>query len=369
MSVAQQLVDDVIAAGGSARFPRPVYWKKDQVNYERRAALAHRFGKVPPGKQLVVARVDDELEISLVDAAHEAPPAPAVVQVPGRVAKFHPLVAAFRADSARHEVSRAELPRACRILQALITEAERRGYEVRISVPRPVNHGRARWSGPNDGHFVIATDEYAATLRLHEEGLGSRSYWERENSRKVATSTGHYSAWNRPVSDYEANATGRLTIELVDFHPSNHRVARWSDRRSWRLDDKLGEVLWEIEVRSAEVRTARQDAEREAVEREARWEAAMHQAKIDLIEHRRAECLRTEVGAWVEARQIRDYCTTMLERFPTEPGTLEWAEWAARFADRLDPLRRAPRTPDPGEIRTADLQPHLKGWSPYGPGS
>jgi len=369
VSVTQQLVDDVIAAGGSARFPRPAYWKKDQVDYERRAALAHRFGKVPAGMQLVVTRVDDELEISLVDTAHEAPAAPAVVAVPGRVAKFHPLVAAFRADRGRHEVSRAELPRACRILHALITEAERRGYSVRASVPGPVKYGQPRWSGPTDGHFVIATDEYAATLRIHEEGLGSRSYWEHENQQKVVTSTGYYVARNRPLSDYEANATGRLTVGLLGYHRSTYRVGRWSDRRSWRLEDKVGDILWEIEVRSAEARAAREEAARAAAEREKRWEAAMRQAKVDLIERRRGESLRKQVGAWTEAQQIRGYCDAMLERHPDDAGAREWAEWAVGFAARLDPLRRAPQVPEPGEIRTADLQPLLRGWSPYGPTS
>jgi hypothetical protein len=66
VSVTQQLVDDVIAAGGSLRVPRKRWNDKDAVDYERRARLAESYGKVPRGSRLVVKNAAaDELVIEL----------------------------------------------------------------------------------------------------------------------------------------------------------------------------------------------------------------------------------------------------------------------------------------------------------------
>jgi hypothetical protein len=366
VSVTQQLVDEVLAAHGTKRYPRPSSETGERVDYERRAALAHRFGKVPAGKQLVVRRTRDEYEVSLVDITHDAPSEPATVPVPARVAKFHPLVTAFRSDRSRHEVSRSQLPRACRILHTFITEAERRGHLVRAAVPGAVRHGQRDWSGPNDGHLTISVGEYTDAVRIREEGLGSRSFWEADNRQEVVTSTGYYIERNRPISDYESNSTGRLVIELLGYRRNTYRVGRWADRKSWSLDDKVGDLLWEIEVRAGDARVAREEADSAAAERERRLEAARRQAELDLVEARRGETLRHEVASWVEAQQIRDYGAAMVDRYPDNPGTRAWAAWTAEFADGLDPLRRAPGIPDSGEIRAADLQPFLKGRSAFG---
>lgn len=367
VSVTQQLIDDVIAAGGVMIFPRPSYGLPGEVDFERRAALAHRFGKVPAGKQLVVTKHRDEVEISLVDAPHATLAAPEVVAVDAHVPRFHPLVVEFRSSRSRHEVSRAQLGRASRVIHALVAEAERRGYTVKASSTATPRYGQPKWSGPSDGHFVISTGECAVTLRILEEGLGSRSFWEHENLQRVPTSTGVYLPRNRPVSDYEANASGRLCIELLGYYRNTYRTHRWADRRSWRLEDKVGEVLWEIEVRSAESKIAPQAAEVEASQREGLWQAAMREAEADLIEHRRGEAVRKQAAAWADAERIRDYCSAMTDRYPDAQGTLEWAAWAQAFVDSTDPLASAPATPQPGDITPEDLRPFLRGWNPYGP--
>jgi hypothetical protein len=367
VSVTQQLVEEVIAAGGVMTFPRPRYGVAGEVDFERRAALAHRFGKVPPGKQLVVTRHRDELEIGLVDSPQEVPAVPEVVKVPGRVARFHPLVTTFRTDTSRHEVSRAQLGRASRLIHVLVTEAERRGHLVKAAPSSTPRYGQPRWSGPSDGHIVITAGECSASLRIFEEGLGSRSHWEQENLQRVRTSTGVYLPRGRPVADYESKASGRLCIELLGFYRNTYRAHRWADRRSWRLEDKVGEVLWEIEVRSAESRIAREAAELEASQREGRWHAAMLQAEADLTEHRRGEAAKGQAAAWADAERIRAYCSAMTDRYSDDQQSLDWATWARAFADRIDPLASAPEIPQPGDISPEDLRPFLRGWNPYGP--
>lgn len=158
-SVTEQLVNDVIAAGGSLRVPRKNWYDRNSVDYAHRARLAEQYGKVPTGKLLVVEAVSsEELQIALVDASEnmvaDAPPVP----IPIKVARYHSVVRQFREYSERHEVSRAALPRVLRILQGLVIEAEQRGYNSQLaSAPKRDRYAyRSGWQGKHHGHVVIA---------------------------------------------------------------------------------------------------------------------------------------------------------------------------------------------------------------------
>jgi hypothetical protein len=72
VSVTQQLIDEVIAAGGSLRVPRRNWYERGEIDYEKRARLAERYGRVPVEKRLAVTVVSrEELQIDLVDAYDE----------------------------------------------------------------------------------------------------------------------------------------------------------------------------------------------------------------------------------------------------------------------------------------------------------
>lgn len=69
-SVTQQLVDDVIAAGGALRMERRRWYGEGGVDWVSRALLAERYGKVPAGRRLEVVVVsDEEFEIRLLEDA------------------------------------------------------------------------------------------------------------------------------------------------------------------------------------------------------------------------------------------------------------------------------------------------------------
>ncbi len=67
VSVTQQLVDDVTAAGGTLRVPRKAWYDREGVDYENRVRLAERHRKVPEGKHGCMAiRCVDEPDLELV---------------------------------------------------------------------------------------------------------------------------------------------------------------------------------------------------------------------------------------------------------------------------------------------------------------
>lgn len=371
-SVTEQLVNDVVAAGGSLRLPRTSYGRPGHVDYEQRARMAERFGKVPSGKRLVVHHLPGaEVRIDLVDGPETAVLPLRPVPVPRRVTQPHPVVVAFRTAADTLDVSRAAVPRAARILQALTVEAERRGHKV--AAPGPANDSRgSRWAssdaGSGDGVVAISVDGHTCEVKLSEEGLQSRGYWEQRN-RSYRHRPGGGGEWvTPPRSQYEANATGRLTLTLVTGYSSSGRQQSWSDRTRWTLDEKLPEVLLEIETRAVEARERKREKERQAAERQRAWEQAMERARSLFLEEHRAKALADQADRWQRANTIRAYCAAAESTHPDSTETAEWVAWARSYGDRIDPLQQPPqRPPDPERISPDDLKPFLGRWNPYRP--
>lgn len=356
MSVTQQLVDDVIAAGGSLVVPQRSYWEKG-VDYEKRVQEAHRHGKVPAGKRLVITRLPaTEMRIDLVDAPEGTDVELSPVPVPERVGRYHAAARAFRDHADEHRISRAALPRAVRILQGLVVEAEARGFTVTSEKDQNDRYGRNRGTGR--GRTVLSMDGYSVTVDVAEEGMQSWWYWQQQNSVGYRSPSRAASR-----SSYEANATGRLTIELDGYSRSGRQV-RWSDRKRWTVEDKLPELLREVQVRVAEHRHRLAEQAAEAEARHRAWEAAVETAKVRYSQQRRADTLMDAVTAWQRAEAIREYCDAM-ERTGTE---IEWLKCARTYADQLSPPDSPPNIPDSfAPANPEELRPYLDGWSPHPP--
>ncbi len=261
-----RLIADLVQAGGVLRVQRPRYLagqRQDGVDYEQLVLAANRYGKVPPGMRLTTTVLAwPDVQIRLEPAIPGTDVARRPVPVPDRVARYHPVVVQFRDRSDRHEVSKALLPRALRLLHALATEAERRGHTVTLAPDPHTAYGRDRWTGSQDGHVAVTVDGHPQALRLLEVGMPSRAHWERTN---------YFS--RRP---YAANtATGQLRIELTGYGGREGRTCRWADGKRSSLEEKLPDVLAEIEIRAAEdthrEREARQQAAEEQRQRELPW--------------------------------------------------------------------------------------------------
>lgn len=374
-SVTQRLVDDVGAAGGSLRVPRRGAFDGDGVDYEHRARLAERLGKVPEGRRLIVTRREGELELRLVDAPGQAGGRAELVPIaiPEKVGRYDPTARQFRDRAERHEVSRGSLRRATRIVHAIAVEAERRGWSARPSPESRNGYGRDVWTGTKDGHLQIEADDHDFRLLAREEGAHTRGRWEEEVKR--------YRDRELPSGRFDAGATGRLKLELASERWWIHRgrQSRWADRQSWSLEERLPYLFREIEGRIAEAaRVAEEEqmarekaaeaARRNAEERERQWALLMEQAEERLVEERRATELRAQADAWHEADRLRRYCDAMAAAFGDDPETAKWLAWARAHAARRDPLTESPTMPNEPEATPEALQPYLpEGWRAEGP--
>lgn len=363
-SVTTRLVRELLEAGGSMRVPRE--WGRGRVDYQRRVQLVEQQGKFPVGKRITLTVASpDEWQMDLVDGPPGGDPPLRPVPVPEAVRRYHPVVASFRKRRERHEVTRASLPRASLILQGLVVEAESRGYQVTESPDKKVYAGYEQsWAASKDGHIVIEVDGERHALRVHEEGLKSRTLYGRPDTR-IGTGANGFRGQRPRIGDYEKGGTGRLSLTLVSGY--SRRGSTWGDRKSWRLEEKLPALLRELDIRRAEAKERVREEQRKRVEREQAWEEAKAVAKQRLLEHLRTETLGEQLRRWTRARQIRAFCDAVEAASPTAE-VRAWLDWSRSHADRIDPLVAGVGVPVlPEEIPPGELRPFLDGWDPYRP--
>jgi hypothetical protein len=203
-----------------------------------------------------------------------------------------------------------------------------------------LNFRRSEWRPAQDGQLAFAINGHQLKVRIWEKG--------------------------RRPKPYDSGATGELNIEALAW--SNGRQSSWGDRKRWRLEDRLPQLMRELEAQAAEAEERRLAKEREEAERQRQWELAMEHAKRRLVEDHRVDVLRKRVRAWHEAEAIRAYCDAVEARHGTEATTdAEAAEWLAFAREYADLAQRLPRMPGDPETTHEALKPYLGRWSPYGP--
>lgn len=330
-SVTEQLIADIVAAGGKLEIQTRSYGNPREPDYEQRAQAAIRHGRVPDGKRLFVRHVRHGLlELSLLDLPAEIACVEAIT-VPARVSRYHAAARVVRESPGQLGLSRPVSSRAGRIVHALAISAASHGFTISapdVSTPRYL---RARSSHP--GAFVFRKGTCDLPVRITES----------------------------------SKEPGRPTLALERWG-STGRPSSWGDRRSWQLEDKLTDVLREFLVRVAEHEDREAEKRRDAERRRIEWEEAMVVARERHAEACRSKVLLDEVHRWETAAKIRGYLEAIGRRFPEDPDAAAWIAWASNYAENLDPLSsRVALPPAPQDPSPEDLRPFLGPLSPYGP--
>jgi hypothetical protein len=382
ISVTQELVDRVIAAGGKLKLPGKDWRDPDSIDYTRRARLAEQHDKVPAGKRLIVRNTregDIEIELAALPVRPGSGVAPKPIEVPNRVTRYHPVAKAFRDQKDKHEVSREALQRATRIVHVICKEAEGRGWKPAAPTKSPDKYERETWTPAKDGHFVIDAGPERFWFRMREGQVKLRGSWESEveRFRNVDPNSSWYRDRTLPGGPYDANADGELDLELhcEQRYSFQGHQSFWGDRKSWTLEKCLTDLLQELEMRTAEAALREKEAEEAAIEakrqaeeaakqRDVDWKAHLKEAWRRLNEARRADGLRSQAAAWAESRALASYCEAVESAHGDDPGAREWLEWARGFIEDLDPLDAPPSLPEITEAPQDELQQYMpEGWS------
>jgi hypothetical protein len=223
-------------------------------------------------------------------------------------------------------VSKACLPRALRIIAALVHMLEKEGFNI--------------FAEKRESESTCATI-YGQTIRF---GVVERS-------RQVKPPTPPTAKTGVPTS-YAYNSiklepTGRLSVEIWKYSTGGYQKT-WRDRDSASLEDQLpkcaaGMIRIALWARAEEVRRVKA--------------AEVKQKQIDEVtdvlqrieeEEAKIKTLKKKAAAWWRAERIRNYIAAVRSDAAALPDSshrkelLEWIGWAEGQADRIDPLKKTP---------------------------
>ncbi|MFD7432241.1 hypothetical protein ACFV6Z_35060 [Streptomyces sp. NPDC059818] len=356
-ATAAELIERLVA---ERRVVVPEPDEATEAEYRRLIDYVKRHNLVPLGKRIEKLRLwNRDLQISLKDGPHNdakagRPESAPVIPVPAQLCTLHPVVAVLKEDQRRLDVPAAVRSRALRLLQALCAEAVKRGHTVR---EHPVaEHYRSRpyssrgtyipsRNSRREGELDLGVGDFTYTVTIKQE-LPQSADPERAQS---------------------------LMIELP--RSRSGRQGKWADRKRWRLEDVLGVILREVEIRAEEDAQRQIDAERAKEDRKIRWRAAMDSAREQAIQAQLATALREQAKDWHEAKALSQYCDELEHRLAASAGLVcpeaasarHWLEWARAYVRSLDPLWELPAMPTTRDPEPEELKLYLNGWNPRGP--
>jgi len=342
------------------------YWAKKQVGQkvsqkplpqikEKDKVLHHKPS--PPTKDPVTEEVgtDDERAqlVRLEGSSRESPlkrgdlSHPLILQARAKLAKANenPHGILWIAEQCLDiRVSRASLDRAIRVMASLVAVIEREGFSVSVG----------------NGH----REQTTATVYGQTIKFGLVEQVERVEA-SVAPSGGLVDrvlkyGTQPPVT---RKPSGKLLIEVWDIWGIHKK--RWKDGKTTELEDLIPKVLAGF-VRIALHRRAEEERRAaEARERQKRVEERERLLAAIKVEKARVRALRHVAADWLRAEQLRSFISAACQAGSqhgqaTEPGTPfgDWLTWAAKQADRLDPLKE-----NPGSIIDCQLEADEPTWS------
>ena len=211
-------------------------------------------------------------------------------------------------------VSDNSIPRACRIIDALIKAMEPLGCKLTQQLDFVVNGETVGigFSESQDQVNHVLTREENRQLLLYEERRKKYSYESKPQIRK-----------------YDHKYNGRLSCTI-----SGEKSFR--DCKSYQLEDRLGDMLIELYIAAEKLkqqRLAREKAERTRKEEAARKEERRKRYNKEVD---KTIALANEAKDYNTACQIRAYIAAY-ETVHKEENISEWVSWANAKADWYDP--------------------------------
>jgi hypothetical protein len=313
------------------------------VGYWRRAETGHQVARLPlhpakNGPETLDIYVRERLKPEL--AALAAEPAPEIA-IPEEVSHAlvvrtekllthgkeseKKLVLPKNGGSAHLLVSREQIPRALRIMNALFLALEERGQSV-------------SWSKEEEATLTLAVDGETVRFCVLEVT---------ESRRHLLTPEEQKHPWMAPKWDYKL--TGKLQFRVGNLPYSAGVRGTWSDGKCQRLENCIGDFIVGLRVAAAAIKKNRQEIE----ERERRWEEERKQREEQrrkAEEHKRkAEFVTELMRNREEAENVRTFvkalaeCAGKLELSSEEKGDIQQVvDWTTKYADFLDPLSDLP---------------------------
>lgn len=219
-------------------------------------------------------------------------------------------------------VSRGQLPRALKVLNALLLALDERGQPT---------------SWPKQENALLAVSIDGETVRFSLSELT-------DSAPHVVTPSERNHPWSAPEYDYKL--TGRLQLQIATLPPYMGPIRRtWADGKRQRIEDCIGDFMVGLTVAAAAIKKNRQETEERHRQREEERKREEEERRIAEEQKRKAEIVIELIGNWEEAVRLRRFVKA-IEEETVRSGLSEAerndiqqvADWTREYADSLDPL-------------------------------
>ena len=232
-------------------------------------------------------------------------------------------------------VSKKSLPRALRIMNALINALLERGFEV----------------FQEDGSLKVEIENEYLGIGITEEIISKKT-------KPRDTKLDGYYHFGHSRFDYVRIPSGKLCLTIHDrghYWGDNFRK-NWRDKEKKQVEDCLDAFIIGLHKRIAQKKEhQRQEEERERQRREfARQREEQERRRAELarmirLEKARVAKLVTDAENYEKSRLIREFIDAVEKEhsggnpvYVTDQDHETWMKWAKEQADRLDPLSHSP---------------------------
>ncbi len=266
-----------------------------------------------PGRKIVVSR----------DLSRSHPIVRALLEA-GQGETQHGAIAPYGVALPRQRLTKSERRR-LRILSALLKAFEARGYKV---VADPEDHHHLA--------VMVGQDKVEFTLTFRQRQI------------RVPLSPQEKAEWLNAMTGRQFRQEQQVTDDLVFrirsvWFPDPRVKKEWADKPNRPLEDQLSNIVAGMIAAAAVQREHRIDQEEEARRRREQELERQKRQEAEEAEAQRFEELVRQVGRWRQANEIRMYVKTInasarkARRGDNKTALQEWATWALRHADRIDP--------------------------------
>lgn len=320
------LVAQVVAAGGDLHVEDGEWGSR---GFDGRVRTARRLSKTPPGTILYAYGDIDGGHVRLIKVPDWTPAHDDPLKVPASTRTLHPTLRRIKdAPIGRTGITAAVLPRALRLLQALINQGHARNH----SVVGENLHRQGRGQSDEGFHLRAVLDVRGTYITIILTQLQDRT--AHEPTKRELAERARYS-WTR-IPDWDYAPSKSLSLRVAsDYVPND---TQYTDEPDRPLESRLQDVMFEVEVR-AEIAAIhdRIDRQREQIEEERRRREAELKRLHELHEHR-VETLAGQVAAWSAHRDTAAFADALRAHvfgLDDEQATSA-REWLAWIDDYLD---------------------------------
>jgi hypothetical protein len=308
------------------------YWRRKETGYRvNRPKLPNSKG----GVEFLDIYVREKLHPDFEELARQAPPKVVIpdelshalvlrsekLLAPGKLNQ-RGLVISKNGTLAHVLVSREQLARALKILNALLLTLEARGEQ-------------ASWPKADGASLAVSIDGEPVRFSVSEIT---------DSLPHVLTPAEAKHPWSAPKHDYKL--TGRLQLQVANLPSYTGPIRRtWADGKYQQVENCIGDFIIGLRVAAAAIKKNRQETE----ERERRWAEEQKRKEEERKEaeeqKRKAEVLAELIGNWEEAARLRHFAKAIGEKMTQsnfsdaqKTDVQQVVEWTMEYADLLDPL-------------------------------